>query len=303
MDIRRKEQEQETTSNEGSQASGSSKSGDKGVLGVIFTILIVAALVGAGYYFTQMQNEDTAAISGTVAIVNGEEIAGTELSEQLESLRNASTPQAEQFKNLTDIQQQEVLLEGIINTELQLQAARGAGVTVSDEEVETQLQSSIDQIGRTEFENRLAQNGVTEQEVRDDLRNQLLINAYIEQEAGGEITATDQEIDELYQQYIAQIQQASPEGQESEIPSLEELRPQIEQAVIQQKRQQIAVDLLNQARANADIEVLLEGVSYPAEINQQQTPPTQTQPAPTAEQAADSESAPTETAPEETATE
>jgi peptidyl-prolyl cis-trans isomerase SurA len=303
MDIRRKEQEQETTSNEGSQASGSSKSGDKGVLGVIFTILMVAALVGAGYYFTQMQNEDTAAISGTVAIVNGEEIAGTELSEQLESLRNASTPQAEQFKNLTDIQQQEVLLEGIINTELQLQAARGAGVTVSDEEDETQLQSSIDQIGRTEFENRLAQNGVTEQEVRDDLRNQLLINAYIEQEAGGEITATDQEIDELYQQYIAQIQQASPEGQESEIPSLEELRPQIEQAVIQQKRQQIAVDLLNQARANADIEVLLEGVSYPAEINQQQTPPTQTQPAPTAEQAADSESAPTETAPEETATE
>ncbi|MEX2515071.1 MAG: SurA N-terminal domain-containing protein [Candidatus Paceibacterota bacterium] len=289
MDIRRKDEEQNEQEAPQSKSKPESQSGGGGAMRTILTVVIVAALVGAGYYFSQSEVGSGSDISGPVAIVNGEEISGDVLSEQLQSLRNANTPQAQQFNNLSDIDQQEVLLEGIINTELQLQAARGAGVTVSDEEVETQLQSSIDQIGRDEFENRLVQNDVTEEEVREDLRNQLLINAYIEQEAGGEITATEAEINELYQQYAAQIGQASPEGQEVQTPSLEELRPQIEQAVIQQKRQQIAVDLLNQARENAEIEILLEGVSYPAEINQQQAPATQTQSAPTTEGAADAE--------------
>lgn len=285
MDIRRKDEggSKEKMSNEGGSAAKKT-SGGKGVFGTIVVIIIVAALIGAGFYFARSGNFDIggagSSFDGPVATVNGQEIGGDQLSEQLQSLRNANTPQAQQFSTLSETDQQEILLEGIINTELQLQAARGAGVTVSDEEVEEQLQSSIDQIGQSEFENRLAQNDVTEDEVREDLRNQMIISAYIEQEAGGEITATDAEISELYQQYAAQINQASPEGQESQVPSLVELRPQIESAVIQQKQQETALRLLEQARANAEIEVLLEGVDYPSNINQQQTPPP-TQPAPT----------------------
>ena len=117
--------------------------------------------------------------------------------------------------------------------------------------------------------------------MREDLRDQMIINAYIQQGVDGGITATDEEVQALYQQYSSQIGQAAPEGQNGEVPSLEELRPQIEAAVIQQKQQQIALQLLEQARANADIEILIEGVNYPAQVNEQQTPPANTQPVPT----------------------
>lgn len=277
MDIRRKdnEQTQDTQGGEQSHAASDKKSGGSGVLGTVFIILILIALVAVGFYLASDQNSngnssETQVQDGPVAIVNGQEISGEQLQDQLDSFRNSSGTQAEQFNNLSETRQQEILLEGIINTELQLQAAQGAGVTVSDQEVEEQLQTSIDQVGQEEFENRLEQNNITRQEVKDDLRDQMIISAYIEQEAGGEITASDEEVQQLYQQFAAQNQQA--ENQEAEVPSLEELRPQIEQAVVQQKQQETALRLLNQARDNAEIEVLIEGVEYPATAAQQEAP-------------------------------
>lgn len=269
MDIRRKDDAQ-TGNNQGeAQASGgaSGTGGGSGVLSTVLVIFVLVALVGLGFYFAggDIGNGSSSNIDGTVAVVNGEEIDGSELEEQLEGFRNSTSTQAQQFNDLSETRQQEILLEGIINTELQLQAAQGAGVTVSDEEVDSELQARIDQIGQEEFEDRLETSDITRQEVRDDLRNQMIVNAYIQQEAGGEITATDEEIQQLYQQYTTQIQQsAGTSTDESAVPALEELRPQIEAAVIQQKQQQTAMQLLEQARENAEIEVLLEGVSYPA---------------------------------------
>jgi hypothetical protein len=223
-------------------------------------LLVIAVLVVLGFYFSG----DSASVTGPVAIVNGEEISGDELQSQLESFRNSTSTQAQQFNDLSDQRQQEILLEGIINTRLQLQAAQTAGVTVSDEQVESQLQTQIDQIGEDVFNQRLQDNDVTRQEVKDDLRNQLIINTYIQQTAGGQVTASEQEIQNLYDQYTTQIQQTNGTSSEATTPALSELRPQIEAAVIQQKSQQIASQLLEQARASATVEVLIEGVKYPA---------------------------------------
>ena len=60
------------------------------------------------------------------------------------------------------------------------------------------------------------------------------------------------------------VQQASGTSSEATAPALSELRPQIETAVIQQKQQQVASQLLQQAQEGAAVEVLIEGVSYPA---------------------------------------
>lgn len=278
MDIRRKDEESRGTENQSDSQSNTNtaaqKTGGSGVLGTVFVIIILVALVAVGFYLAR-DNGGQQVQDGPVAIVNGQEIPGERLQDQLDSFRNSTSTQAQQFNDLSDRRQQEILLEGIINTELQLQAARGAGVTVSDEEVDTQLESSISQVGQEEFERRLTENNITREEVREDLRNQMLINAYIEQEAGGEITATDEEVQQLYDQYTSQVQQSagsSADEPQPELPSLEQLRPQIEGAVIQQKQQEIALRLLNQARENADIEVLIEGVEYPATSAQQPTP-------------------------------
>lgn len=274
MDIRRKDEGQggESQPEEKKKQKTQKQGGGSGAMGTILIIIILVALVAVGFYLARGDNNggESQIQTGPVATVNGQEISSQRLQEQLDSFRNSTGTQAEQFNNLSDTRQQEILLEGIINTELQLQAAQGAGVTVSDEEVDAELQASIDQIGEEEFQNRLEQNDITREEVRDDLRDQMIISAYIQQEAGGEITATDQEVQQLYQQFTAQSQQAG--NQEAEVPSLEQLRPQIEQAVVQQKQQDIALQLLSQARQNADIEVMIEGVEYPATSAQQQAP-------------------------------
>lgn len=272
MDIRRKDEGQGTESQpeEKKPKKKQKQGGGSGAMGTILIIIILVALVAVGFYLARGDSDGTQVQDGAVATVNGQEISSERLQEQLDSFRNSTGTQAEQFNNLSETRQQEILLEGIINTELQLQAAEGAGVTVSDEEVESELQASIEQIGEEEFQNRLEQNGITREEVRDDLRDQMIISAYIEQEAGGEISATDEEIQQLYQQFTAQSQQTGNE--DAEVPSLDELRPQIEQAVVQQKQQEIALQLLDQARENADIEVMIEGVEYPATSAEQEAP-------------------------------
>lgn len=289
MDIRRKDEQRSGVRPQGGASAGSGRSS---VVKTVLVILVVAALVVLGFYFAG----NNTSFNGPVAIVNGQEIPGSELKAQLDAFRNSTSTQAEQFNDLSDTRQQEILLEGIINTRLQLQAAEAAGVTVSDEEVEAQLQERIDQIGEDTFKQRLKDNDVTRQEVRDDLRNQMIINAFIQQTAGGQVAASATEVQNLYDQYVSQVQQANASTSSDAIPTLSELRPQIEAAVIQQKQQQIALQLLEQARQNAEVEVLIEGVSYPATTGaanantQTQTAPTQ----PTTEAETGTEATPTE---------
>lgn len=264
MDIRRKDDKRtegnQTPSEDGAQRAPETSGG---MFGTVLVVLGLAALVALGLYLADGYGGATTSFDGPVAVVNGEEISGDQLSSQLEAFRNSTSTQAEQFNDLSETRQQEILLEGIINTELQLQSAEASGVSVSDDEIDSQLQSRIDQIGEDVFEQRLQDNDVTRDEVREDLRNQMIIDAHIQQQAGGEITASDQEVQELYQQYTAQAQQANGTSSNS-VPELADLRPQIESAVIQQKRQQIASQILQDARSDAEIEVLIDGVSYPA---------------------------------------
>lgn len=255
------------------QASNGASSSSSGIMGPLFVILALIVIAAAGIYFFSdgSVSDPGSAASGPVARVGGEQIEADGFNEQISSLREATTSQAQQFQQLGETRQQELVLSGLINQELLRQAATNAGVSVSDSEVDSRLQSQIEQIGgESEFENRLQQNDLTREEVRENLRQQMLVSAYVEQTA----TSTDEQIQQLYDQYRAQLSQAATSSQD--VPSLEQLRPRLE-ASIQQRNQQ---QLLQQARNNIDVEVLLDGVSYPPstpQTQQQQQPQVQQQ--------------------------
>lgn len=261
------DEKQQTNSSQNTTASSSSA----GIMGPMLTILVLVVLAVAGVYFfgNTGSNGGDSTVDGPVARVGGQSVDGEQFSEQLTSLREATTTQAQQFQSLSETRQQELVLSNVINQELLRQAAVNAGASVSDSEVDSRLQSQIEQIGgESEFETRLSGNDLTRQEVRENLRQQMLIQAYVEQTA----TTTDQQVQQLYNQYRSQLSQTATSSQN--IPSLEQLRPQLE-ASIQQRNQQ---QLLQQARENISVEVLLDGVSYPP------TSQTQTQQAPSAQQ-------------------
>lgn len=265
------DEKKQTNSTQNTKANSSSS----GIMGPMLTILVLVVLAVAGVYFfgNTGSNGGDSTVDGPVARVGGQAVDGEQFSEQLTSLREATTTQAQQFQSLSETRQQELVLSNVINQELLRQAAVNAGASVSDSEVDGRLQSQIEQIGgESEFETRLSENDLTRQEVRENLRQQMLIQAYVEQTA----TTTDQQVQQLYNQYRSQLSQTATSSQN--IPSLEQLRPQLE-ASIQQRNQQ---QLLQQARENISVEVLLDGVSYPpaSQTQTQQAPSAQQQPQP-----------------------
>jgi len=290
MDITRSEKPQNNNQESGrnrnqempnKSGNNANQSGMFGPILVIFGLVVVAIVLVFAF---NNNGGISGGSTGPVATVGNSEIERTEFNQQINTLRSATTTQAQQFQQLSETRQQSLVLSNLVDQELLIQAATNAGVSVSDSDLDNQIETQIEQIGgEEEFESRLEENDLSREEVRSNLRNQLLVSQYVQQESG---TTTDQQIQQLYDQYTAQLQQAGGTSTNQQIPSLEQLRPQLEASIQQQNRLQ----LLQQARENIEVEVMLEGVSYPPETQtsqqgaEQQVPQQGTQQAPQQQQ-------------------
>jgi len=95
------------------------------------------------------------------AIVNGQPILLEEFEREVSRAGGAVPPEA--------------VLEAMIETVLLEQAAASAGIAVSDEELGELIQTDIDAVGgRATFEERLQNNGMTEEEYREKVRSSLI---------------------------------------------------------------------------------------------------------------------------------
>lgn len=268
------------------QGGSNTKGGGGGssIVGPLLTILILVILaVGGIYYFGDMGGSSTgtpsSTSSGPVATVGGQDISGDQFNQQLTQLREATTSQAQQFQSLSETRQQELILSSLINQELIRQAADNAGVSVSSSDVDSRLQSQVQQIGgESEFEQRLSDNDLTREEVRENLRQQMQISQYVSQNVNA---PSDSEIQQAYDQLpeqrlrlLGQAVNRNSSGTSTQgTPSLSDVRPVLERQLTAQKQQQARQQLLQQARNSIDVEVLLDGVSYPPTTPQSQGQP------------------------------
>lgn len=184
-----------------------------------------------------------------VAVVNGVEL----LREQFNETRG-QIAQAAQQQGLTPDTEGAVdqindqAIETLVNTELLLQAAGEANVTVEDGAVESQMQEIINSVGgEDQLASSLEEVGLTEEGLREELAQEALLQAYLDANLG-EFTATEEEINAMYEQ-------ASQAG--SSLPPLEEVRDQVEEQVILTKRQEATGQLIEQLRAEAEVEILI----------------------------------------------
>ncbi len=156
----------------------------------------------------------TALLTGVVACgsndvaarVNGEEISSTELDEQIEHLREQSPQMFEGEEGearVLDFKRR--LLESMIDNVLVRQAAEERGISVSEEEIDTQ----IDELkagfpSEDEFNTALADAGLTLADLRDQLSEQLVTQRLME-ELAGDAEVTADEIEEYYEANKAQF--------------------------------------------------------------------------------------------------
>ncbi|MFP4343126.1 MAG: peptidylprolyl isomerase [Anaerolineales bacterium] len=118
------------------------------------------------------------------ALVNGEPLTLQEYERQIARYEVAmlaagedpGTPEGQEA--LT--QAREDVLEQLIEQQLILQAAAEAGVTVSDAEVEADIQATIDDIGEEALNAWLAEEGLTREELQEEWRAQMIISRMVD---------------------------------------------------------------------------------------------------------------------------
>lgn len=142
------------------------------------------------------------------AVVNGEEISKTELEAQVNRLMEQS-PQMfegeEGESRLVEFKRQ--LLDNMINAVLIRQAAEERGITVTDEEIDAQIEDlKAGFPSEEEFNTALADANLTLDELKQQLRDQLATQRLME-ELVGDAEVTDAEIAEYYETNKAQFEE------------------------------------------------------------------------------------------------
>lgn len=109
---------------------------------------------------------------------------------------NLDQQQPERLKKLVS-----EMAENLAMTKIALIEAENAGITVSDAEVDSLVQLQYQSAGGEEkFLNFLYGNGVTTEMLRRDLREYEIMKQYLQSLREQEVTVTDEEIDEAFQE-------------------------------------------------------------------------------------------------------
>jgi len=221
------------------------------IVPIAVAVIAIAALGALLYFSGGPAEEGQQALPDVVARVNGEDIEKKDLEEtevQLaagQGVADLATLNEEQRGQL-----QTQALDILVSQELVRQAAEGAGITATDDDVESMLDTIKARFENDEqYQEELAKEGVTESELREQLESSFLTDAYLNQKIDAEsVVVTEAEIQAQYEQAVA--------GQEN-APPLAEIRDQIESLLLQQKRQAAVSEVVDLLRADAEIEILI----------------------------------------------
>ena len=205
-------------------------------------IVAIIAIIGVAFALTQGNSEtqsttnvSQSGLSGVVATVNGEDIMGQEAAAIQQQL-------AVSGENITT----QEAVEQAVRTRLLKQEVEEKGYMLSVEEVEQRLAKQLQSQGSTieDFKAQVSAQQRSYNETIENFRFRFSVQTYFSEVVDSNITVTEQEINQYYQQYK---QQAQAQGQN--VSSLEEVRDRLVENVKQQK--------VSQAR-NQHIQSLVE---------------------------------------------
>jgi len=226
--------------------------------GKIIGIIVVLALILGGVYLLVGDNLNLGGSSAdtpnenVVATVNGEEITDEEFQAQLAvAMQNfqAQGANLDDPNNVALIRKQ--VLDEMINNKVVLQGLAGANIEVSQEVVDVEFDRVKAQSGSDEaFQTALTQAGLTEAQLKENLRRQLMAQQYLRGNVDVDlVTVTEAEIQTFYDQNVA--------GQEN-APAFADVEAQIRQQITANKQQQLINQFVDGLRAAADVEIFLE---------------------------------------------
>lgn len=263
----------------------------KRALIVLAVIVVLLLLLGALFQTGKLGFMKGIFSSGSpIASVNGEEITTGEFRERFDPVKETLEERlAEMGKNAgvskSDIlsKAKNVLLNQMILEEILISKARSTGVEVTPKEVNDlledfqaryeQTQGTLPKEEQKTFEESLALAGMTMTEYRENLANLLLIKTFIVKTLALEETSvTAQEIEARYKKIVA-----GPAFSQGEKPTLEDLKPTIENMLLQEIKTKRITDFTQRLRKEAQVKVLWEGYTPPPFVKESQEQQTENQ--------------------------
>lgn len=132
-----------------------------------------------------------------VALVNSEPVTNNEVRQRLVRVEQQMAQQGAPMPPRDQLARQ--VLEQIINERIQIQQATELGITVNEADV-TQAEQSIaaqNQLSPEQFRRRLAAEGVDINRLRNDLRNQILLQRVRDRQVDSRVRITEADIDDF----------------------------------------------------------------------------------------------------------
>ncbi len=145
------------------------------------------------------------------ARVNGVDIPITKFDSQVQTVIQQYASQGVVLQDNDMAQVRSKVIDNLVGQELLFQDAVKKGMSVSDEEISSQMEAIKKQFkDDQEYENALNSQGITEEFLKEDLKMNLLLNKYIEQTFKPQVKVTDEDDAAFYgqnPQYFSQSEQ------------------------------------------------------------------------------------------------
>lgn len=199
---------------------------------------------------------DLTGIPDVVAEVNGEEVTKDEFVPLFEAAFQQATAEAQTSGQAPDEEQiKQQTAEDLVSTELLTQEAESRGIEVGDDEIDAELEEIAQQSQLASAEELLAaiaENGMSEDQARNQVEMQVLVEKLVEDEDGSS-TPSEKELRAIYAQ--AKEQAAGQQGQK--IPPYAQVRDQIAEQARTEQVGKVAQALVEDLREDADITINL----------------------------------------------
>lgn len=199
----------------------------------------------------ELPEADLEGVPDVVAQVNGEDISKEEFTTTYEGqLQQAAMSQQGQEVDQDQLKQDVVNM--LIDNRLLVQAS--ADVEATDEDIDATLSDIAAQFGLSSPEEVIStfgEQGMSEEEVRDEAASQFRVNSYIASEADVP-EPSEEELRELYDAVVGQM------GEDAgEVPSFEDAREQLAQQAKQEKENAAVEKILTDLREDGDVTINL----------------------------------------------
>lgn len=209
----------------------------------------------------QPPEADVSDVPDVVAEVNGEEITKDEFVQSYQAQFQQAAMTAQASGEEVDQQQlKKQTADRLVDNELLVQEAEGGDYDAGDKKVDQTLEELAASNGMgsaDELLTALDEQGMSEEQVREEVRKQVLVEALIA-DRGNVEEPTDEELKAMYDK-IADQQggDGGQGGSESGLPPFKEVKPQLKEQVKAEKENEAVQALVDELRQDADITVHL----------------------------------------------